>query len=43
MDCELLADPQKSCDVIRGPPSPAYDELECEGEPITTPTPGDLW
>jgi hypothetical protein len=43
MDCELLATDERSCDLIRGPPTPDYDGLDCQGDIVTTPAPGDVW
>ena len=41
-DCQLLSAQDRKCDLLRGPPEPAYGELDCEGStPATTEPPTD--
>ena len=41
-DCELLAAPTRKCDILRGPPTPSYEDCSRDGSttnnPITTST-----
>ena len=41
-DCELLAAPTRECDILRGPPTPSYEECTRDGSttsnPVTTTT-----
>ena len=36
--CQLRAAPERTCDLLRGPPTPPYGDLNCEGNNPTVPS-----